>query len=68
MNKKNPENENFPEKNNNNQKVNKVFNWLIGLNMFRNSINFEISEFPKICANGVFFSDLINRLEGVKFF
>lgn len=62
---KNP-NEDYLEKNN--SQINRIFNWLIGLNMFRsNTINFEISDFPKICANGVFFSDLINRLEGVNF-
>lgn len=42
----------------------KIFNWLEALNLIKEgSISSE--ELPRVCANGVFFSDLINRLEGV---
>jgi len=42
----------------------KIKNWLVSLNMIKEGAIKPI-DIPKMCANGVFISDLINRLEGV---
>lgn len=42
----------------------KIMNWLISLNMIKEGAVKSI-DIPRMCANGVFLSDLINRLEGV---
>ena len=70
-------NKNFNCRNNNNPSTNeeydgsvnknlqiKILNWLIGVNMLKEGAIKPI-EIPRMCANGVFLSDLINRLEGV---
>jgi hypothetical protein len=43
---------------------NKIMNWLIGLNLIKEGA-IKYSDLPRMCANGVFLSDLVNRLEGV---
>jgi hypothetical protein len=42
----------------------KIMNWLISLNMIKEG-SIKAIDIPRMCANGVFLSDLINRLEGV---
>jgi len=42
----------------------KIINWLISLNMLKEG-SIKPVDIPRMCANGVFLSDLINRLEGV---
>lgn len=44
--------------------TNKLLNWLISLNMIKEG-TVKAIDIPRMCANGVFLSDLINRLEGV---
>jgi len=42
----------------------KLIDWLISLNIIKEGA-IKLTDIPMMCANGVFLSDLINRLEGV---
>lgn len=42
----------------------KIMNWLVAINMLKEGA-IHAEDVPVMCANGVFISDLINRLEGV---
>ena len=46
---------------------NKILEWLIDIRLIKENA-VSVPEFPPYCRNGVLFSDLINRLEGVSFF
>ena len=42
----------------------KILHWLININIIKDGA-ILIDDIPRMCANGVFLGDLINRLEGV---
>lgn len=43
--------------------IQKLFEWLISINLFKENIKINQEKLPKICKNGVIFADIINRME-----
>lgn len=42
---------------------NKLYEWLLSINLIKDNIKVNLNKFHKICRNGVIFADIINRIE-----
>lgn len=42
---------------------NKLYEWLLSINLIKENIKVNLNKFHKICRNGVIFADIINRME-----